>query len=194
LGRSSKSSEVARRFARHRLGLFLTGALSAAVTVVASFALKRSPGWATVKRLIRLQFPDVRRVTTEQLAAWLDDPERLSPLLLDVRAKQEYAVSHLPGAIHVPPDAGIEELLASVTEDRPIVACRSVGYRSSVTARRLREAGFEEVANLEGSIFQWANEGRPVVRGGEHVEEVHPHDDRWGRLLDRRLHPRGREE
>ncbi|QDV36389.1 rhodanese-like domain-containing protein [Tautonia plasticadhaerens] len=192
--RSSRPSRLARRITRHRPGLSLVGALSAAVGVGAAFVFGRSPGWATVKRLIRLQFPDVRRVTTEQLEGWLDDPERQSPLLLDVRAEDEYAVSHLPGAIHVPPDAGIEELLASVTEDRPIVAYCSVGYRSSVMARRLREAGFEEVANLEGSIFQWANEGRPVVRGGEQVEEVHPYDDRWGRLLDRRLHPRGREE
>jgi rhodanese-related sulfurtransferase len=192
--RSSRPSRLARWITLHRLGLFLTGALSAAVTVVAASALKRSPGWATMKWLIRLQFPDVRRVTTEQLAAWLDDPERLSPLLLDVRAEDEYAVSHLPGAIHVPPDAEIDDLPTAVTEDRPIVAYCSVGYRSSVMARRLREAGFEEVSNLEGSIFEWANEGRPVVRGDEHVEEVHPYDGRWGRLLDRRLHPRVREE
>lgn len=150
---------------------------------------RRSPGWARVKRLIRLQFPDVSRVTTGQLAAWLDDPERLPPLLLDVRTTQEFAVSHLPGAIPVPPDAGADDLHESVSKDRPIVVYCSVGYRSSVMARRLLEAGFEDVANLEGSIFEWANEGRPVVRDGELVEEVHPYDDRWGRLLARRLHP-----
>ncbi len=41
--------------------------------------------------------------------------------------------------------------------------------------------------NLKGSIFQWANEGRPVVRDGEPVREVHPYDAVWGRLLDRDL-------
>lgn len=194
MSRSTEPSRLARWIARHRIGLWLAGAFSAAVGVGTAFVFSRSPGWATVKRLMRLQFPDVRRGTTEQLAAWLDDPERQSPLLLDVRAEQEFAVSHLPGAIHVPPDARADDLPMSVTKDRPIVAYCSVGYRSSVLARRLQEAGFEDVANLEGSIFEWANEGRPVVRDGERVEEVHPYDDSWGRLLDRRMHPRSLQE
>ena len=32
-------------------------------------------------------------------------------------------------------------------------------------------------------IFEWANEGRPVVRDGREVEAVHPYDAVWGRLL-----------
>ena len=41
--------------------------------------------------------------------------------------------------------------------------------------------------NLEGSIFRWAGEGRPVYRDGVRVEQVHPYDDRWGALLPRTL-------
>lgn len=43
------------------------------------------------------------------------------------------------------------------------------------------------VYTLDGSIFEWVNEGRPVYRDGRVVAEVHPFDDRWGTLLDRRL-------
>ena len=39
--------------------------------------------------------------------------------------------------------------------------------------------------NMEGSIFKWANEGRPVYRDGERVEKVHPYNETWGRLLDK---------
>ena len=47
----------------------------------------------------------------------------------------------------------------------------------------------KNVFNLEGSLFKWANEGRPVYRGSERVQEVHPFDEDWGELLDESLHP-----
>ena len=40
--------------------------------------------------------------------------------------------------------------------------------------------------NVEGSLFRWANEGRPVYRGVEKLEDakVHPYNDTFGKLLD----------
>ena len=60
----------------------------------------------------------------------------------------------------------------------------SVGYRSGAFAQTLQEAGYSRVENLEGSIFKWANEGRPVFQDGRRVEKVHPYNDAWGKLLD----------
>ena len=68
-------------------------------------------------------------------------------------------------------------------KDAPIVTCCAVGYRSGAMAHRLRAAGYTQVQNLEGSIFQWANEHRPLVDGGERVTKVHPYTQGWGRLL-----------
>jgi hypothetical protein len=72
--------------------------------------------------------------------------------------------------------------------DLPIVTYCSVGYRSGAFAERLRSAGFTNVVNLEGSIFRWANEGRPLFRSARPVTEVHPYNRTWGLLLkeDRR--------
>ena len=72
--------------------------------------------------------------------------------------------------------------------DAVVVAYCSVGVRSSALAARLREVGIEEVHNLQGSLFAWANEGRPVYRGRTRVAEVHPFDARWGALLDAGRH------
>jgi len=63
-----------------------------------------------------------------------------------------------------------------------------VGYRSSILARKLQTLGFKEVHNLEGSIFKWANEGRPLVQGQTTVHKVHPYNAHWGRLLERKYH------
>jgi 3-mercaptopyruvate sulfurtransferase SseA len=65
----------------------------------------------------------------------------------------------------------------------PIVVYCSVGYRSAGVVQALQTRGFSRVYSLEGSIFRWANEGRPVVRDGEQVFAVHPYDATRGRLL-----------
>lgn len=145
-----------------------------------------SAGWHGVERTLRTRFADVPTISTDRLGAWLADSTRPAPVLLDARTPEEYAVSRLPGARRVDPDAEADALaaaLADVRADRPVVVYCSVGVRSAAVARRLTEAGFGDVRNLEGSIFRWANEGRPVVRDGEAVREVHPYDAVWGRLL-----------
>ena len=40
---------------------------------------------------------------------------------------------------------------------------------------------------MSGSIFEWANEGRPVERNGERVDKVHPYNGTWGKLLKPQL-------
>ena len=143
-----------------------------------------SAAWQAVDRELAARYDDVPTTTPAALAARLDAGD--APLLLDARTAEEYAVSHLPGARRVDPDATAAELadaLADVDRQRPVVVYCAVGVRSAKVARRLGEAGFGEVANLEGSIFRWANEGRPVVRDGREVTEVHPYDAVWGRLL-----------
>ena len=67
----------------------------------------------------------------------------------------------------------------------------AVGYRSSAVAERLQKAGVRTVFNLEGSIFQWANEGRPLEADGHPADKVHPYNVRYGKWLapDRRAGP-----
>lgn len=142
--------------------------------------------WSGINDKIRADFPEVEQITTDSLATWLSQAEE-PPLLLDVRASDEYAVSHLEGAQRVDPDATDFTFLGAVPRDTPIVTYCSVGYRSSELAKRLQEAGFTNVANLEGSIFRWANDGHPVYRQQTQVAEVHPYDSLWARLLHRRL-------
>ena len=139
-----------------------------------------------VEATVRSQFPGVPTVTTDQLALALVDSAS-APLLLDARQPDEYAVSHLPGALRINPDARGQDLAAAVAaipDGRDVVVYCSVGYRSAGLVQRLREAGARRVSNLEGSIFRWANEGRPLAgaRGADGL--VHPFSDSWGRLLD----------
>ena len=141
----------------------------------------------TMIHTVSSDFSDVPQIPTSDLAAWLADPTRGPPILLDVRAPEEFAVSHLPGAIWVSPDATSDQLLGRIDFSRPIILYCSVGYRSSVLARRLIAAGAEQTMNLEGSIFKWANEGRPMVRDGEATDKAHPYNRKFGRMLQEPL-------
>ncbi len=153
--------------------------------LLVAFALAgcRPVDWFLLKRTLRAKFSDVDWITTRELAAWLNSKKRPAPVLLDVRLPAEWEVSHLAGARRVDPKASAEEAGAGLAKDTPIVAYCSVGYRSGEVAQRLRKAGYEHVQDLEGSIFEWANEGRPLVHEGKKVTKVHPYNATWGRLL-----------
>ena len=150
--------------------------------------------WSTTLKMIRVKFPGVVQLSTDALQAWLDRLEESTqakrPLLLDVREKEEYAVSHLEGALLATSEKEALQALEGIAPDQPVVLYCSVGYRSSELAVFLQKRGFEKVYNLEGSIFAWANEGRAVYRGDERVDEVHPYDRVWGKLLKKALRAR----
>lgn len=127
---------------------------------------------------------DVPLMTVDSLAALQARGLAPKPLLLDVRGAEEYAVSHLPGAIRVDPGSDLPAWLDTVEHSRPIVAYCSVGYRSERYGRTLREAGFTEVHNLYGSLFEWVERGYGVVDSrGRPTAAIHTYNRRWGQWL-----------
>ncbi len=133
-----------------------------------------------IKQTVRNKFPSVQQLSTNDLDAWLKDANRAQPLLLDARTPEEFSVSHLRGARNA---EQIEATLKTYPKDKPIVAYCAVGYRSSALSEKLMQQGFTKVINLEGSIFQWANEGHPIYQGEQVVTQVHPFDAKWGQML-----------
>jgi rhodanese-related sulfurtransferase len=129
-----------------------------------------------LKQFIRHKFPTVQHIPTAEFSRRLTDTTRPQPLILDCRSEEEFAVSHIAGAIRVQGWKNETIALKDIPKSTPIVVYCSVGYRSSKVVQKLMEEGFQEVFNLEGGIFQWANEG--------HLNErVHPYSKSWGILL-----------
>src|SRR5438093_4967200 len=159
------------RAPRARLAIMMT----ALIVLVAGFGFSKTSAfqWFWLKASLRTHFPRVQWITTQELADWLADKHRQQSILLDVRTIDEWSVSHIPGAQRIDPKASAEQALPGVARDAPIVTYCAVGYRSGEMAMCLREAGFTNVRNLEGSIFQWANEHRPLERDGEPAKRVH---------------------
>lgn len=140
--------------------------------------------WDSTQALIRKDFPRVRQISIQQYRQ-----ETLpNPLLVDTREPEEYAVSHIAGAVNLQNAAAIIRLARQQGRSSILLYC-SVGYRSSHLAEEIAQQGFPEVYNLEGSLFQWANLGLPLVNQAGKTRFVHPYDREWGVLLDARYHP-----
>ena len=165
------------------IGFRLLAGLALVALLTLGLLSCRSVDWFLLKRSLRSQFGDVQWITTQQLADWIADHNRPQPILLDVRTRAEWKVSHLPHARLVLPDTDPTPAVALLPKNVSIVTYCAIGYRSARAARQLRAAGYTDVRNLEGSIFQWANEHRPLIRDGKRVTRVHPYSAFWGRLL-----------
>ena len=88
-----------------------------------------------------------------------------SVVILDVRKPEEYAESHIKGAILIDQFQNdfIEQAKSKLPKDKTIaVYCRS-GRRSANAAGRLAREGFKPV-NLKGGIIAWTKEGQPVTK------------------------------
>ena len=106
--------------------------------------------------------------------------------LLDTRAPEEFAVSHLQGAKFVDYDAFDPAAVAHLPKDEPVVVYCSVGYRSERIGEKLQEMGFSQVFNLYGGIFYWKNKDHAVMN--EHnveTDSVHTYNRLWGRWLEK---------
>ena len=145
----------------------------------------------------RADYPRVKSVLKEilrrpELELFLESGSEV--VLLDARTPKEYAVSHLADARLTPELDDAVLSLAESPKDANVVVYCSVGYRSADLVKQLRTAGFTNVRNLEGSIFEWRNRDLPVYRDGEVVQVVHPFNAGWGRLLQRQYWSFGDED
>ncbi|MCI1187707.1 rhodanese-like domain-containing protein [Hymenobacter sp. DH14] len=125
----------------------------------------------------------VPTVPAVELARELQQPA--PPLLLDARTPAELRVSHLAGAQFVDFDSVPTAQFADLDRARPVVVYCSVGLRSERLGERLHALGFRQVRNLYGGLFEWVNEGHPVVNEGGVTDAVHPYSTFWGSWLRR---------
>lgn len=114
-------------------------------------------------------------------------------ILFDTREAEEFAVSHLPGAIRIAPDLPPEDFLAQyrtrISGKTAVFYC-SVGARSSGFAKQVQDdligAGAARVVNLEKGLFGWHNDGfLQIDSSGQETKFIHPFNGFWGRLIKR---------
>jgi sulfur dioxygenase len=85
-------------------------------------------------------------------------------VVLDVRSREEVEGpdGRIDGSLHIPlPE--LEERLAELPAERPVVVVCHAGSRSALATQQLLKAGRRAVANLRGGLSRWADEGYPLA-------------------------------
>lgn len=104
----------------------------------------------------------VRNLAPADLAAWLADPARARPQLLDVREPWDFETCRIADARLLP----LRELPARVAELDPaaetVLICHH-GGRSMQAAMFLERQGFASLHNLSGGVDAWARTVDPAM-------------------------------
>ncbi len=104
-------------------------------------------------------------------------------VFLDAREKKEYKVSHIKGATWVGYNTFKLKRVKEVPKNKKIVVYCTVGYRSEKIAEKLMKAGYKNVSNLYGGIFEWVHKNQTLVNKKGTTQEVHTYDKEWGQWL-----------
>lgn len=104
----------------------------------------------------------MRQLRPAELKAWLDDPARQKPVLIDVREAWEFGVCRIDGSQLVPLPT-IPARLAELNPAQETVVICHHGVRSYHAARFLEHNGFTNVINLTGGVDAWAKEADPTM-------------------------------
>ena len=120
-------------------------------------------------------------ITVEELAS-----PKTQAIIFDTREPKEYKVSHLENAVCVGYDnfdiAKVEKLHPN--KNKKIVVYCSLGIRSETIGKKLMKAGYTNVYNLYGGIFEWKNKNFIVIDSEEkETNKVHTYNRDWSKWL-----------
>lgn len=95
----------------------------------------------------------LQQISAKKLKELQDGGEKVT--LLDVRSPEEWAITHLEGAKHIPLDDIVSRVNELDSSDNTVVYCHH-GMRSARAIGFLQKMGFSKLTNLAGGIDAYA--------------------------------------
>lgn len=154
---------------------------------------------ATFNEVLSRVKADIRELSVDETKARVLDNRSDSPVLVDVRERDEYEQGFIPHAEWIPRgflELKIEDLVGD--RSREVVIYCAGGVRSALAARSLVEMGYERVYSMAGGFRAWKNAGhafeRPRVMSAEQIKRYSRHimlpevgEAGQGKLLDAKV-------
>ncbi|HMG93957.1 MAG TPA: rhodanese-like domain-containing protein [Chryseolinea sp.] len=135
------------------------------------------------RKLQSLYKNTVPLIRSEALLAEISKPD---VTILDTRSAEEFQISHISGALFLDYDSFKPKDIENFDKNSKVIVYCSVGYRSERIGEQLIKLGFKDVSNLYGGIFDWINNGKPVVNtSGISTDSVHTYNKDWSRWVKR---------
>jgi rhodanese-related sulfurtransferase len=117
------------------------------------FGLLLTVGFATSCLDTKEATTDVKLITAEEMR---DILELEDVQLVDVRTPQEHEQEHIVNSQNIDfTSPTFEEDIAKLDKSKPVILYCKGGGRSAKCAKKLKEAGFEKVYDLDGGISKW---------------------------------------
>lgn len=120
---------------------------------------------------------EIPKITVNELV------EKKEFILLDVRSKAEFDVSHIEDAIWVGEKNWDLDKLKKLQLKQNIVVYCSVGFRSQKLAKKLIKQGFSKVYNLYGGVFEWVNQGNSLQNTSGTTDWIHVFDKSFAKWI-----------
>ena len=103
-----------------------------------------------------------KSVTTAEATRMIN---KESALILDIRNKKEWDTGHIANSHHIP----FADLDRRITEldnykEKPIIVVCNLGQTAGSAGKKLKTAGFTQVARLSGGITEWKAQHLPIVK------------------------------
>jgi rhodanese-related sulfurtransferase len=134
------------------------------------------------RKLKSLYRNSVKTIKPADLKELITKGEKI--IILDTRSPEEFNLSHLKNARFLNYDSYSAEDLKKLPKNEKIIVYCSVGYRSERVGEKLQKLGYQNVYNIYGGIFEWKNEGMPVVnRLNQPTDSVHTYNKNWSKWL-----------
>src|SRR5579863_3161063 len=93
----------------------------------------------------------------------LDAGQKL--VLIDTREDSEWALGHIPGAIHLGKGIIERDIEQTVPDkDATVVLYCGGGVRSALAADNLQKMGYRNVISMDGGWRGWTEAGFPTIR------------------------------
>jgi sulfur dioxygenase len=107
---------------------------------------------------VRLTYAGIPEIEADWVAANRDKVD-----IVDVRGREEFAgaLGRIAGSISLPLDE-LRDRIEEVPKGRPVVTVCQSGKRSGMAAMILKQAGWDEVANISGGMLEWHKLSLPL--------------------------------
>ena len=101
----------------------------------------------------KIENAEVKLVTAEEMQSIL---ELEDVQVVDVRSEREYDQEHIINSQNIDFNSPtFDEDITKLDKEKPVILYCKGGIRSAKCAKKLKEAGFEKVYDLEGGISKW---------------------------------------
>ncbi|WP_179005555.1 rhodanese-like domain-containing protein [Winogradskyella forsetii] len=110
----------------------------------------------------KLDNSEVKLVTAEEMQSILelDDVQ-----LVDVRTPEEHDEIHIANAQNIDfMSPTFEEDISKLDKKKPVILYCKSGGRSAKCAKKMKDAGFEKIYDLEGGISKWKHSDKLDIK------------------------------